>query len=188
MLLTQVKRLKINEPSYFEMVFILNNTTYRYGFEVANTEVISEWLFSKQHDKTNRESFIFTREKQDFEINDRALKSIRKFKNLISDDNPVFRKNSLFLTTLSSFNEELSKSLLNYFGCFGALTGLTDRFLRQTADELIATDEELKSEVLKMLQESDTNIVGIKANEPSELNWDVERAKKYNCYEQQSKC
>ncbi len=170
----------VNQPCYFQMTFILNDVTYRYGFEVTNIEVISEWLFSKHHEKTSRETFIFTREKQQFSINDKAIKSIRKFKKLLNDDNPVFRSNSLFLTALAAFNEDLSKRLTNYFDHIASLKGLSDRFLRQTVDDIISKDVELKEEVLKMLKESDTNIVNIRANEPSELDIDIETAKNFN--------
>jgi uncharacterized protein len=154
-----------NKPSYFQIVFILNNVTYRYGFESTQGEIISEWLFSKNLETSNRESYIFTREKQLIDINDKALKSIRKFKNLINNDNPVFRKNSLFLTALAAFNEDLSKSFIVYFGNIAALIGLSDRKSREMVDELITNDLELRNQLLKMLKESDTNIVNIKVNE-----------------------
>jgi uncharacterized protein len=169
-----------NKPSYFQIVFILNNVTYRYGFESTQGEIISEWLFSKNLETSNRESYIFMREKQLIDINDKALKSIRKFKNLINNDNPVFRKNSLFLTALAAFNEDLSKSFIIYFGNIAALIGLSDRKSREMVDELITNDLELRNQLLKMLKESDTNIVNIKVNEPSELNMDIETAKNYN--------
>jgi uncharacterized protein len=169
-----------NKPCYFQIVFILNNMTYRYGFEATNSEIISEWLFSKKHDISSRESNVFIREKQLLDINDKALKSIRKFKNLINNDNPVFRKNSLFLTALAAFNEDLSKSFINYFENISSLGGLSDRSLRRNVDELISNNVELRDEVLKMLRESDTNIVDIKAFEPSELNMDLDTARNYN--------
>src|SRR5580693_1465424 len=46
-------------PSSFEAVFLQNATRYRYGFEVTQTEVVSEWLF-KQADSI-RETRLFTR-------------------------------------------------------------------------------------------------------------------------------
>ena len=101
-----------NKPSYFQVVFILNEVIYRYGFEATNGEIISEWLFSKNQNVSNREAFIFTREKQLIDINDKTLKSIRKFRNLINNDNPAIRKNALFLTTLAALNEDLSKSFM----------------------------------------------------------------------------
>src|SRR5439155_6154144 len=34
-----------NKPSFFEMVFLLDGTKYRYGFEVTPQKVTAEWLF-----------------------------------------------------------------------------------------------------------------------------------------------
>src|SRR5262245_33520590 len=33
------------QPSFFEMVFLLEGKKYRYGFEIDTEKVISEWLF-----------------------------------------------------------------------------------------------------------------------------------------------
>jgi uncharacterized protein len=33
------------EPSFFEIVFILDKVRYRYGFEVTTKEVVSEWPY-----------------------------------------------------------------------------------------------------------------------------------------------
>ncbi len=170
-----------NAPSYFQVVFMLNNITYRYGFEATKTEIVSEWLFSKNTESSNRESYIFTREKQALTINDKAMKGIRKFNNLLNDDNPVFRKDSLLITALAAFNESLSKSIINYFSNqLIVLYGLTDRTIRQMVDEWVANDVELRNEVLKMLKESDTNIIDLKINDPSDLNIDTDTAKNFN--------
>jgi len=48
-----------NEPSFFEIVFMLDGIQYRYGFEVNRTQVISEWLFSFPSIK---EAALFVRE------------------------------------------------------------------------------------------------------------------------------
>jgi uncharacterized protein len=67
-----------------------------------------------------------------------------------------------------------------YFENISSLGGLSDRSLRRNVDELISNNVELRDEVLKMLRESDTNIVDIKAFEPSELNMDLDTARNYN--------
>ena len=35
-----------NKPSFFEIIFIKNETEYRYGFNVSSTQVESEWLYT----------------------------------------------------------------------------------------------------------------------------------------------
>ena len=169
------------KPSYFQIIFILDGINYRYGFEATNGEIISEWLFSKKQESSNREHFIFKRENQALDINDKTFKGIKKFRNLINSENPVFRNNSLFIASLAAFNEGLSKSIVDYlYSQIGIFSGLGDRTVRQHSDELIASDTELKRELLEMLKESDTNIIDIKAFEPSDLNVEIEVAKNFN--------
>ena len=167
-------------PSYFQIIFILEGINYRYGFEATNKAIVSEWLFSKKQESPNREHFIFKRENQALDINDKTFKGIKKFKNLINNENPVFRDNSLLITSLAAFNEDLSKSILDYCSQIGIFSGLGDRVVRQHSDELIASDTELKRDLLEMLRESDTNIIDIKAFEPSDLNVEIEVAKNFN--------
>lgn len=45
-----------HQPSFFEMVFIIDSRRYRYGFEVTSEKIVSEWLF---HVPTSREAKHF---------------------------------------------------------------------------------------------------------------------------------
>jgi len=51
------------EPSEFEIIFIFKNVMYRYGFEVNENIVISEWLYVKPKTK---EIELFYRDHQNF--------------------------------------------------------------------------------------------------------------------------
>jgi uncharacterized protein len=175
-----------SKPSYFQIVFMLDNLIYRYGFEATKNEIVSEWLFSKNPEVSNKESYIFTRELKSVNINEKTLKGIRKFKSLLKDNIPIFRKNSLLITTLAAFNESLSKKFIEYFtDKLMVLSGLSSHpMIRQNIDDAIVKDTELRQQVLNMLRESDTNIMDIKAFEPSELNIDLETAKNFNSQNQ----
>lgn len=52
------------KPSYFEIIFILKNIKYRYGFEVTDERVVSEWLHYAEGNI--RENTLFTRSGQEF--------------------------------------------------------------------------------------------------------------------------
>ena len=169
------------QASFFQIVFILNGLTYRYGFEATKQVIVSEWLFLKNN-ATSKENSIFKRDHQKIDINHKTFKSIKKFKTLLNDNNPVFRKDSLLITALAAFNETLSKEIIDYFtNKFNILNGLLlNRQVRQTIDDELALNPILKNEVLDMLKESDTSIIDIKINEPAELNVDIDTAKSYN--------
>ena len=54
-----------NAPSLFEVVFLIDNVRYRYGFEVDDKAVHAEWLYeaAKQAEKP-----LFIREKDGIEV------------------------------------------------------------------------------------------------------------------------
>ena len=36
-----------NQPTFFQLIFQLENITYRYGFEATDKKITSEWLYGK---------------------------------------------------------------------------------------------------------------------------------------------
>src|SRR3989339_412969 len=54
------------KPSFFEIVFIQNGDTYRYGFEVDRKRVHSEWLFTVP---ATKEAELFVREDNQIKVN-----------------------------------------------------------------------------------------------------------------------
>jgi len=60
------------KPSFFEVVFLLNDTQYRYGFEVNQKQIISEWLFFVP---STKEATLFVREEK--EIKHGVLATLR---------------------------------------------------------------------------------------------------------------
>lgn len=96
-----------NQPCYFEMTFFIDQTRYRYGFEVSNLQVHMEWLFSLEPEKT-RESLLFTRT-----IENGIDAKFKEGKN--KNFQIATRDNALFLSTLAQFNTEVSKKIQNWF-------------------------------------------------------------------------
>jgi hypothetical protein len=47
-------------PTFFEAVFLKDQTRYRYGFEATKEAIVSEWLYRQA--KSIRETCLFTRE------------------------------------------------------------------------------------------------------------------------------
>jgi hypothetical protein len=100
-------------PSLFEAVFILDNIQYRYGFEIDNKAVISEWLFEtvKKTEKT-----LFYRIKDGIDI----MKSFSEGKDLEERT----RDNALFLTVVDQFNGKIAKKIMRWFRNFITISGL----------------------------------------------------------------
>lgn len=103
-----------NSPSYFEVLFELLNIRYRYGFEVTNKEVVSEWLFES---KKNAEKMLFVREGDGIEVSS----SFKEAENLESKT----RNNALFLSIIDQFNGVTAKRIMHWFNNFITVSGLT---------------------------------------------------------------
>lgn len=109
--------LQINnkdEPSFFEMVFLVGDTRYRYGFEVTNQAIKSEWLFEA---KKNSEKLLFMREDDGIEV----TKAFSEGKELEEKT----RTNALFLAVVDQFNGKIAKAIMAWFNNFGTISGLS---------------------------------------------------------------
>jgi len=140
--------------SEFETVFIKNNELFRYGFEVNNKIIVSEWLYHRPHTK---EVEIFYREKQNFEIHQRLFKSARM---IVKEE--LVRDNSLLLSVAAQFNIELAKTVLEWFKGVRTISGLSEEgyhgfTMRKT------TDTDSKKKILKLIKAADLGIIDISA-------------------------
>lgn len=93
------------KPSRFESDFIINGTTYRYGFEVDQAQVHKEWL---QIVKVTKEVDCFVRDGQSIKVDDKFLEG----KGLEGKT----RMDCLFLSVISQFNGPVSMSITKWAG------------------------------------------------------------------------
>jgi len=54
----------LDKPSFFELTFLIKETKYRYGFEITNKKVVSEWFYYAEAGV--RENKLFYRYEQEF--------------------------------------------------------------------------------------------------------------------------
>lgn len=157
-----------NEPSFFQMVFYLNNIKYRYGFEADEKVIKSEWLFSTPG---KREQTLFIRENNKIiEINKKNFDEGSKFISLSDgdNDNQIFRDNSLFLSSLSSFGfAKESKKIINAFSKISIISGLGHKGMYNLAGDSL-NDSDKKEFILNFLKNADTGISDIQPVEISD--------------------
>jgi len=133
-------------PSYFEMVFLLDNRKYRYGFEVTRQRVVSEWLFRQT---SSRETRLFTRENDDIDNNDKAFREGRDKKDKVRD-------NALFLPVIAQWNGATAKKILRAFRGIISISGLRDRgYASYTATCLYEKEHRNRAKILNFLQKLD---------------------------------
>jgi hypothetical protein len=137
------------EPSFFEIFFVLEDKTFRYGFEVNAREVVSEWL-SQADD--SEEKMLFER---DFDID-------------ISDDFPEgqgisdkTRSNALFLSVVAQFNGKISGKILLWFSKnLQLISGLQDTQYREETLESFENDRH-RHDIIEFIKKLDLGIADI---------------------------
>jgi len=135
------------EPSFFEIVFKLNNIQYRYGFEVNPSMVISEWLFSVP---STKEATLFIREEN-------KIKTSPKFFKEGKGLDVKTRSNALFLSVVAQFNGEIAQSILIWFRRMGIVSGLDDTAYRVYTIRQVY-DGQYKDLIIQLVKSLDIDI------------------------------
>ncbi|MBD2569401.1 AAA family ATPase [Anabaena lutea] len=139
------------EPSFFEIVFILDGKKYRYGFEATQESVISEWLFVVP--KT-RETRLFER---GYDGNPITFNLSKRFK--AEGIYPKTRHNALFLSVAAQFNVEIAENILNWLTRkLQIVSGLHDKGYLDYTVSCLAENNINKEEILQLIKRLDLGI------------------------------
>lgn len=148
-----------NQPSMFELSFIMDDNTYRYGFEVLDKKIVKEWLFRKKV----REVAIFERGSSSSEsiVLNTSYEKLKKYTEFT-------RETELFLSSMVRNNEKsemkkIHEWLLNNIMVFSA-----DQFMPSVTSDFIQKATLSKKDVLKALQNADLGISDIEIIEKEE--------------------
>ncbi|MVM37817.1 AAA family ATPase [Spirosoma sp. HMF3257] len=117
-------------PSYFEVLFLVDNIRYRYGFEVDRKIVRTEWLFEA---KKNLEKLLFIRENDAIDVS----KEFKEGKGL--EEKTL--DNNLFLAVCDQFNGSVAKKIIFWFTNFNTISGLSHSELRGITFEMLDKGE-----------------------------------------------
>ena len=146
----------ITEPSFFEIVFLLNGTRFRYGFEVNTQQVVSEWLF---YVPKLRESQLFVRNLDSFVLS-------KKFKEGQGITEKT-RNNALFLSVVAQFNGEIATKILLWFSqTLNVISGLHDRLYRSYTVEDFE-NKQYRDDILQFIKKLDLGIDNIQLEKRS---------------------
>ncbi len=119
-----------NKPSHFEVLFLVNDIRYRYGFEVDNTNVRTEWLFEA---KKNIEKPLFVRENDGIQV----YPHYKEGKDLEEKT----RDNALFLAVVDQFNGPIAKLILHWFNNFITISGLSHEGYKAVTFKMLENDK-----------------------------------------------
>lgn len=136
-----------DQPSSFEIVFLVDGVQYRYGFDVDRQAVINEWLYRLG---TIRETTLFTRNRQEIKVNHRVFREGRGLEERTRPD-------ALFLSVAAQFNGPIAQQLMKWFAALRVNTGVTD-----PEDMLLAVDRfdenPYRSIIEELIRRLDTGI------------------------------
>lgn len=147
-----------SSSSSFEMVFVIGNIRYRYGFEATKTNVTSEWLLGFDIETSTKESTFFTRENQKIKVTN---KNFKEGKGLESKTRP----NALFLSTAAQLNGEISNKIQNWLKTnVNVLSGLEDATTAYTISRF-QEQGEFREKIIKFFKLTNLGIENIKIEE-----------------------
>ncbi|NCT42636.1 MAG: ATP-binding protein [Microcystis aeruginosa G11-09] len=136
-----------DKPSFFKIVFHLDNKIYEYSFEVTQERVISEGLScTPKTRKTN----IFSREKDKIKYSKSLLKG--------KDVKDLTKKNTLFLSIAAQFNDPLAGKILLWFSRLKIISGSQFENLRQLSLDYLSREPNLKNEIVFLIKKLDLSI------------------------------
>ena len=149
----------MRSPSFFEVLFVIEDQKYRYGFEISQEKVFKEWLFFT---KIAKENVLFEREGDRINLDSRFKEG-----NGLQQKT---RNNALFLSVVAQFNGEISQKILHWFQNLNVISGLRDESYRGVGINLLKTSQDadfsLASKAFsKMISEADLSIEDFKVSE-----------------------
>lgn len=143
-----------NEGSFFQIMFILEEKTYRYGFVYLKGKITSEWLFGTAN---KNEVEFFTRDEQKIYINKERFKEGNGLEAKTREDN-------LFLNVVLEFNGRIANVVRNYLSEIFIVQGLDEKILQSFSYNLILNKAN-KHRLLEIVKLADSDIHNIDLEE-----------------------
>jgi AAA15 family ATPase/GTPase len=161
-------------PIFFQISFIHDNIPFRYGMELLDGKIKSEWLFGTPE---AREVYYFTREGNEVKFNENKFSEAKQLVNIPKGQQPIYSDTSLFLTVASASNQTLSKALTDYFADkISVLSGLEDNQMMNVALNNL-DDIAFKKKLNELMSAADIGIIGMEKVDinPSEFPEEIQK-------------
>ncbi|MFN3309756.1 MAG: AAA family ATPase, partial [Anaerolineales bacterium] len=124
---------------------------YRYGFELDEQHVLSEWLYQTKQ----RETRLFVREGDLFEVTTSLRKSMTILEKYV-------RSNALFLSVLAQFNHPLAIKLVNWFRRdLRGISGITDSTYASFTLHQFEADANFAQRIRNLIRVADLGILDL---------------------------
>jgi uncharacterized protein len=154
------------QPSQFEIDFILDGVRHEYGFVMDDEHVIEEWAYRYPR---GRAALLFRRQSLEVEFGLVERSKGRAVKELL-------RPNALFLSTAASANHSVLLPIYEWFGRNLQLVGAGGRH-QERALTMQMLEGEKRAPLLELLRAVDLGITGVRKKElPPVVRERVQRA------------
>ncbi len=138
------------EPTLLEAVFWVDSVLYRYGFEIFQQTVVSEWLFLRR----KQEAYVFERSVGELRVN-RPYKKLQELQS-----NNMVAPTALLLTLGALFNDETCRAVQTWASKAQYVEGTEDyQFENYTIAYL--EKPENKQRILDLVRSADLGIEDI---------------------------
>ncbi len=150
-----------NQPSFFEIVFLLEKQQYRYGFVADRARIHSEWLYAIP---AVHEIKLFEREDQQIIPNAsqplaKEFRAIEKMLKKINPEHPL-RPNTLFLSVAAQNNGPTAQKVFKWFSQMRFMSGLSDYGFRNFTLEMFENPSQ-KAQIIELVHALDVDIEDI---------------------------
>jgi len=143
-----------NKPSTFEVVFLIDDIRYKYGFSINNKSVESEWLFQTIKRK---EEYVFLRAGKEFNLQKGFKGDLKGKLEMLTD---FTRRNSLFLSVIAGHNINLAAPLIDWFSRV-IIVKDSDHIELINFSAQIMTHDNYRELINDIIQRSDLGIDGV---------------------------
>ncbi|RTR33520.1 AAA family ATPase [Shewanella atlantica] len=145
-----------NEPSIFDLDFILEGKHYHYGFAIKDSIIEEEWLYSFSNKTRSSRSVLFYRDKN-LDIEDEEFYFGKNFKGQNKSISKITNETSLFLTVAAKSNHLLAEKIVEYIKNFVKFRFSSD-MAEQTVGESVF-DNSLEKPISKFISKIDIGAV-----------------------------
>ena len=146
------------QPSFFEIVCIIDKVVYRYGFEVGDRAVNKEWLY---HTPKAKEEELFYRVGADIRISGGFAEG--------KGVEQKTRANCSFLSVVAQFNGQIASKIVKWFKRFHVNVNYNYPALREHIIDRMENDPSLKEGIIKFVSIADNGIADFKIESATEL-------------------
>jgi AAA15 family ATPase/GTPase len=155
-----------NQPSFFEIMFtgssILEiDKRYRYGFEVDNDKIVSEWLYVLIG-KSKKEEVYFIRNEEGIGVSD----IFEEAKGLEAKT----RDNGLFISVADQFNSIIANNILRNISYLCVLSGIDHQDSIYMTDVLYKRDD-FKDELVNLIKKLNLGFSNFNISDDNEIGF-----------------